>query len=80
MGARGEHPHLRHLSRSGPRLARIWMDFDCFEPLLESNRRMHEALGQHGYATVYRTDPAGQNDTAWPDDGWRGLKYQFGSS
>ncbi|RPI32438.1 MAG: esterase family protein [Chloroflexota bacterium] len=61
-----------------PKPLQIWMDVGKFEELLETNRRMSQALQAAGYPVIYREYNAGHNYPAWRDDLWRGIEALFG--
>ncbi|HST90503.1 MAG TPA: alpha/beta hydrolase-fold protein [Ktedonobacterales bacterium] len=55
----------------------VWMDCGRYEWLVESNRRTHRLLNEHGYAATYHEYAAGHNYTAWRDDLARGIEALF---
>jgi len=57
----------------------VWMDCGRYEWLMESNRRTHRLLAEHGYAATYHEYAAGHNYTAWRDDLARGIAALFGT-
>jgi enterochelin esterase family protein len=65
------------INNSPTKPVKIWMDVGQFEWLLTANRRMHEALQEHGYAITYREYPGEHNYTSWRDDLAYGLEALF---
>lgn len=55
----------------------VWMDCGRYEWLVESNRRTHRLLAEHGYAATYHEYAAGHNYTAWRDNLARGIEALF---
>jgi enterochelin esterase family protein len=56
---------------------RIWMEVGRFEWLLDSNRKMHEALVGRGYEVAYQEYNTGHNFPSWRDHLASGLEHLF---
>ncbi|HSJ53894.1 MAG TPA: alpha/beta hydrolase-fold protein [Anaerolineae bacterium] len=78
FGLYGRNTVVSSLALYGPvPPLQIYMDVGAFEPLLDSNRRLHRRLTLRGYQVRYREYNGGHNYTAWRNDLEHGLEWLF---
>lgn len=57
---------------------KLWMGVGMFEPLVQTNRRMHKLLEARGLNHAYFEYAGAHNYTSWRNHYWLGIEYLFG--
>jgi len=63
-----------------PQALKIWLAAGCYEMLAGTNRRMAEALQEHGFNFQYNEYNGGHNYPSWRLDAAKGLEFLFGKN